>query len=111
MPLRPPSIALVLLLAIALAILGMILSVVLPVLRMPRGPALLSLCLVQAVVGIARSLDLLPAPLALALACLRRTESLLGNLRTRPERLAARCAPVPPHGWLPIEEPAIACAE
>ena len=93
MPLRPPAIALVLLLAIALAILGMTPPVALPVLWVPRAPALVGLHLVQAVVRIARTFGLLPAALALALARLRRTKPLLANLRTRLERLAARCAP------------------
>lgn len=88
---------------------GMTPPILLPVRRVPRTPNLLRLRLVQAAVRIARPLTLLPAALALALARLRRTKPLLGNLRTRPERLAARCAPAAPHGWLPIKEPAIAC--
>ena len=64
------------------------------------GPGPLRTDLIGVVVGVGLELPLLPAPPALTLTGCQAAITLLWNLRTRPEGLAAGRAPPTLHGWV-----------
>jgi hypothetical protein len=85
---------------VAIGVSGMLGPVLAPVVATACGPGSVRLSLIGAVIGIALQLDLLPAAPALALTGCHRAIPLLGNLRTRLKRRAARRAPTALHGCL-----------
>jgi hypothetical protein len=82
-----------LLLAITLAVLGMVSPVLAPVLAVVVTPEALRTRLVVAVIRIRPALLALPPSAAFALALRQATEALLRTLRTRLKSSLAACAP------------------